>query len=186
MNLVDLREAVRQQLADAVGPKITVQTFGGRFDLAELKRWGARAPCLLVAAMGLPRLELEGGTWNADVRWAVFVLTKDLPQRPRDATALDLVEATLVVIRPEEDWGDPDGQAVRDVAAENLYSGQIDTNGVALWVVTWRQRHDLPPPKDAQLANLADFLTYDVKYNLAEGTAQTEPQAEDKVTLEGA
>jgi hypothetical protein len=118
----------------------SVEPHGGRFDLEELKRFGALAPAARVAVLALrPAQELSSGRLLVTVRCATFVATRDLPALPRDVAALALVDAVLLAIEGNF-WGDAAARRPAGLGAENLFGTTQDRTGVALWAVTWEQQ----------------------------------------------
>lgn len=177
MTLLELRQAIVETLRQRLGVGVEVLTHGGAIDAAEVQRWGAKTPCVAVGLLGIPKLELDGGSWNGDLRWTAFFVASDDARERRDAAAVRLLEAGLAVIRPEERWGDPSGGAPHDLSAANLYSPALDRLNVALWAVAWRQQHQL----DAlDLETLSDFITYDAVIDVG---GDATPKPEDTVTL---
>lgn len=118
----------------------------GRFDLGELKRIAMRAPAVRLAIIGAPAIaERSDERLQMDVSLAAFVITRDAPRLPRDEAALNIVEAIVRLVSLNQ-WGrqqqDVDFGLLlpREMRAENLYSGEVDRRGVALWAVSWRQQ----------------------------------------------
>lgn len=111
----------------------------GRFDEAELKRVATRAPALFVSCLGCLTVT-NPGTEQADasLALAVYIVTQSVPGLPRDAGARNLAEA-LVTLVPLERWGLSGCGEAQAVRATNLYSGDVDKLGVALWAVSWQQ-----------------------------------------------
>lgn len=128
-------------------PNLAVAAHGGQFTERELPMLLAQVPTLLVAIAGIGALEPRGETgWRAAVRWAVYVLGADLPAdppdpaQPRAALASDTAFDLLLWL-PGQSWNlagarPPDPASF---AADNLYTGHVNTLRVALWGVTWTQ-----------------------------------------------
>lgn len=180
MSLVTLREAIRSKLASEIQDVIGVHTHGGRFDADELARWTRIAPCAHVGILGIPTTELEGGQIVANVEWGAFIVTKDKPGVKRDEAALVLVEAFLNVIRPTQRWDDTNAHRPQNIKASNLYGGKLDSNGAAIWAITWSQSYDI---NAVDYSSLADFLTYHSTAKLSDD--EDVPVGEDTVTLDG-
>lgn len=162
MNALDVRAQVVAGIQAVVGDRVQVESHRGRFDSpAELKRYSMRAPAVLVALLWAQRDYTAPGLW--DLRFNVFVVTRDAPGVPRDVSALALVTQIGVTL-DAADWGVADCFAPSDVRADNLYSGQIDTLGVGMWGMRWDQRFTL----DAlDPADLEPFLTFHEDTDLA-------------------
>jgi len=158
MSLLSLRQAVVAALAPALtlpGKAVAVAAHPGRFDAGELRRCATKAPIVLVSALGASDIQ-DGGEVQGLCQMAAFVLCRDLPRLPRDVAALSLVERLLRAV-PGNDWSGQASQAPRDLRAENLFSGELDQAGVALWAVSWRQLAVLAPG-DADAGSLDWFL----------------------------
>ncbi|WP_174889357.1 phage protein Gp37 [Candidatus Williamhamiltonella defendens] len=135
--------ALRQAIMDKINAQLTelkaVAPHPGRFNLDELKRIATQLPAVRVALMGMPRVHmLETGENEAVLRLAAFVVTGDRRQLPKDEAALAIVESLLVLI-PGQRWGVTGTMDAKDVKADNLFSGQVERQGVAMWAVTWEQ-----------------------------------------------
>ncbi|MEC7376838.1 MAG: hypothetical protein VX421_04450, partial [Pseudomonadota bacterium] len=86
----------------------------------------------------------------------------------------DYSEALLRLVR-NNTWQLENTQKPARVAAENLYSGQLDRHGIALWAVSWQQGISL---STTDIAELADFTLYTATHEVGDG-----PVAEDRVEL---
>ena len=133
------RDAIVNAIKTALPDLYTVEAHGGRFDLKELTRWSKQAPAVLVAAVSVPAIA-DGPTNIAEVRWVAYLVTRDTPQATRDVAALDFSEALLRLVR-KNTWNLDNTQNPTRVAAENLYSGQLDRHGIALWGRELAARH---------------------------------------------
>ena len=167
------RDAIVAAIKAALPDLYTCEAHGGRFDLNELTRWSRKAPAVLVAAVSVPAIS-DGPTNNAEVRWVAYLITRDTPEATRDVAALDFSEALLRLVR-KNTWQLDNTQNPQRVAAENLYSGQIDRHGIALWAVSWQQAVSL---RASDIAELADFTLYTATHEVGDG-----PVAEDRVEL---
>lgn len=184
MSLVTLREAVRRTLKEAATDAVDVKCHGGRFDGDEVKRWAVTAPCALVGILGMPAFEYEGGQLVAGVEWGVFIVTKDKNGVKRDEAALALLEQFLSVITPSQRWNDEATHAPENIRATSLYGSRVDTNGLAIWAITWSQKHDI---NAVDVSTLDDFLTYRSEINLTDDEDADDAELGiDTVTLEGA
>ena len=140
MKLNELRQGIVDVIT-AANPTIkTVETRPGKFDITDLKRIGAgKIPAALVSILGLPKVTRTATDENAlDVRLAVFIITKDKGAQNKDAAALDIVEDLLARI-PDNRFGVQAVGVPESVKADNLYSGNLDKTGVAIWAITWSQ-----------------------------------------------
>jgi hypothetical protein len=180
MSILSLRDTIKDTLATDINSLAKTYTHGGRFTEEELKRWAVQAPCAIVCATSVSDYTYEGGQCVAKVDWAIFILTKDAPPVKRDALALTLVEAVLGVVTPLQRWNDTSAHMPEGIKAPNLYSGKLDTTGIALWAVTWSQGYDI---NSFDASALDDFLTYTATTQLSDN--EDVPKADDLVELEG-
>lgn len=167
------RDAIVSAIKTALPDLYTCEAHGGRFDLNELNRWSKQAPAVLVAAVSVPSIA-DGPTHIAEVRWVAYLVTRDTPQATRDIAALDYSEALMRLVR-KNTWQLDNTHNPTRVAAENLYSGQLDRHGIALWAVSWQQGISL---RNTDIAELADFTLYTATHEVGDG-----PVAEDRVEL---
>ena len=169
MSLLDVRASIVTALTAALPAGTSVQAHRGRFDsAAEIQKFAAKAPAVLVACV---RAGLRGpgqGLAQMPASWAIYVITRDIPQMPRDAGAIALVEALMLQVSGNC-WGRTDISAPSDVQAQNLYAGSIDTLGVALWAVTFEQLVT-DPMVDATTLN--DFVTFHQDIDMAPADGQ--------------
>ena len=172
MSVLTVRDAIVADLRAALPELVSCGTYPGRFDAAELARFSTRVPTALVACLGLDAID-ERGEVGALASLAVFVVAGQ-----RDTVALAVVEAVAARVIGNR-WGSDLVETLpADVRAENLYSAAMDTRGVALWSVNWRQRVTLDPRVPA---GLDDFLTFDARYERP--GEDGEPIAEDLVSM---
>ena len=167
------RDAIVSAIKPALPDLYTCEAHGGRFDLNELNRWCKQAPAVLAAAVSVPSIE-DGPTRIAEVRWVAYLVTRDTAQSTRDVAALDYSEALMRLVR-KNTWQLDNTHNPTRVAAENLYSGQLDRHGIALWAVSWQQGISL---RNTDIAELADFTLYTATHEVGDG-----PVAEDRVEL---
>ena len=167
MTLADLRAAIIADLQTRLSQNVKVEGHGGRFSADELQRYGAKAPTVLVAILGLGELTASGSTVDASVACAALVVTSDRPSLPRDLGALAIV-TTLAPALPGNAFA-LDVSGATNVRADNLYSAQVDKLGVALWALTWRQPGVTLNALDP--AALDDFLMLHVDYDAAAGVS---------------
>lgn len=178
MSLIGLRSAIVADITSKIPDFHTVQAHGGTFDKDELKRIALKSPACLVALMGGP-LAREGGSPTGEPTLFAFVVTGGSSSTKRNRAAIILVEEVIRLVA-NNSWKYECAQAPNGMRMDNLYSGEIDKEGVALWSVSWSQRTDIatfdPDDPTAQAtidANLADFkeMHFDIEPQPAEGIA---------------
>ncbi len=142
--LTTYRQMVLDGIHAAMPELKEVAAHPGRFDLGELKRIAMRAPAVRMAILGGPRIaEQSDERLRVDLACALFVITRDAPGLSRDEAALNITEALIRLISLNQWQITPDAgfglMLPREVQTENLYSGEVDKRGVALWGIHWRQ-----------------------------------------------
>lgn len=164
MTPLELRSAIIAEVREKVSVlQENCQAHGGRFDKGEIRRVAIKSPVVLIACLGLLGAESDGcGEVDAVFQWGAFVVTTDKPQLPRDAGALAIVTALANII-PGNRWGAAASEPER-IRGDNLFSGQLEGAGVALWAITWQQKLTLGGLEEA---TLDDFLVFHADYDLA-------------------
>jgi hypothetical protein len=164
VSILELRDEITAGILAGIPTLGSCQTFGGRLAQGDIKRFAMKSPAVLVACLGIPSIQDDGGgEIDAVCTWGAFVVTTDRPQLPRDTGALAIV-AALATLIPNNYW---DGKATgipEKIKGDNLYNGSIDGAGVALWVVTWQQKTTLG---GLDMGDLDDFLLLHADYDLA-------------------
>lgn len=150
-----VRSAIVATIAQNLPALKSCAPHGGRFDLQELQRWSMQAPAVAVSAVQIPGVANDE-TNQVRVRWVAYLIVKDAPGVTRDVVALDYTEALLRLARGNT-WGLDNLQRPESLAADNLYNGQSDRKGMALWAVSWQQSVNL---RHADISQLADFELY--------------------------
>jgi len=141
MSLTALRAAVVSSIASNISTFRAVQAHGGKFNVEELKRIAVQSPACLITMLGGP-FTRQGVQAVGAVQIVAFVVTGGTSATKRDEAALVLAEA-LAGLVAENKWDYEHAKAPERMALGNLYSGELDRAGVALWAVTWTQQADL-------------------------------------------
>lgn len=182
--LDDVRTAIVDTLkidAALKGLDVDVRTHRGRFTMEDLKIIAARPMSCLVSFLAVKRAELQSGEVRCRCLFGAFVVTIDKPKVSRDSSAL-VITTRLLMLIPGNLWG-LEISAPENIDAVNLYSGNLNEKGVALWAVTWEQ----PVAFDVTALNddetLGDFLKFHADWDFVpvDGTYA----ASDDVTLPG-
>jgi phage gp37-like protein len=164
MILTQLRDKIVAGIKTAAPSLKEVKEHGGRFGLAEIKAAATKAPAARVACLGLSGIEFEGAVAKARSVWGVFIVAADQVASRRDAVALAMV-ATLGAVLPGNCWTlEASVDGARDVRADNLFSRELDRQGVSLWALTFNHLVDLGR---VDPADLDDFVRAYVDYDLA-------------------
>ena len=163
MILTDLRTAIVAQIKTDLPSLKSVEAHGGRFTLPELKAVAVKSPAVRVACLGVSRATSTAQGVDVVAAWGAFVISKDLHPVSRDAVTLGLVSALLPIV-PLNCWGLEDYvDSARDVRADNLFSRDLDAQGVSIWAVTWRHTVTLGRVDES---TLDDFLRAWVEYDI--------------------
>jgi hypothetical protein len=179
MSLVGLRSAVVASLGTNVPAFHTAQAHGGRFNRGEITRLALQSPGVFVAVMGGP-ITREGGSVVCAAELVAYVITGGTSIEKRDEAALVLAEEVARQVANNA-WAYTGSRAPSNISTANLYSGDVDKLGVALWSVAWTQLIDLITEDDT--LTLDDFERLYVDYDLAPKDETID--AQDIVTLEG-
>ncbi|MCP1375389.1 DUF1834 family protein [Dyella lutea] len=172
MSLLDVRTAIVDTIKAALPASTMVEAHRGRFDsVEELKRFATRAPAVLVALLRAPLNDATEAMPRIPAGWAVFVVTRDIPQLARDAGAIALVEKLQLLISGNT-WGRDDTSAPVSIDASNLYSDRIDNLGVALWGISFEQTISNPVLDQAALDALGLFETFHQDIDVAPADGQ--------------
>lgn len=172
MSTVSVRTAIVDTIRTALGAGVKhVAAHSGRFSSSELGRVSAKAPAVFIAALAQSNINSRNGSDTATVSWAAFVVTRDFPNLPRDVSALAVVDALKHII-PENRWGltDEAEGTPKNIQAQNLFSADIDTKGVAMWALSWQQ--DIADTSALDVNALANFLRMDTTTDVDPAQAQ--------------
>ncbi|MGD0564542.1 MAG: hypothetical protein ABSA66_15805 [Roseiarcus sp.] len=176
-DLLSLRDAVVVSLKAKLPEGLSIETHGGTFDLAEVKRFATLAPAVRVAIVGAGRASrYADGRWKVPVRFAAVVFTRDTADTTkvrRDAAALLLASAIELAVASNR-FGLEGVFQPEDVEARSEYSGPLDTLGVALWQVTWTSAALIGAPNDPPDTAIA-ALTQGLVEGVATWNAPTPP-----------
>lgn len=165
-----VRDRIVAELSRRMTTIRSVEAHGGTFDMDEVKRFALAAPAVRVAMLGIGRISRYGtGELLAPVNFAAVCVARDEAKAgvgviPKDiGCAAIAAQATLIVDGNRWGWaasGDGPGMVgvPEELQAENLYSGQIDKTGVALWQVTWTQVIRLGATREDALALLSQLI----------------------------
>ncbi|MDO6747211.1 phage protein Gp37 [Gilvimarinus sp. 1_MG-2023] len=137
--LADVTAELKNQLAELA---TDVETHPGRFTEDEIRHI-ARAPrAVRVAVEDILETKINAMGKRKQHTVAVFavVICSDQYGADRAQSAIDVVEKLISVIYRNR-WNSDDYQAVLDnsISAQNIYSGETERSGIAMWAVTWNQ-----------------------------------------------
>lgn len=146
----------------------TVERHIGRFDKADdIKRWMSnRDGGVRIAALRVPQYETVGNRLIGNVNLVAYVFTTDQFGYEKDLRA-EVVAGKLVRELVDRSALPTAYGRVENVRSDNLYSGEIDKLGIAIWSVTWSQQWYLD--EEIDLSTLDDFITFGLKGEVADG-----------------
>ena len=146
----------------------TVERHIGRFDKADdIKRWmSKRDGGVRIAALRVPQYETVGNRLIGNVNLVAYVFTTDQFGYEKDLRA-EVVAGKLVRELVDRSALPTAYGRVENVRSDNLYSGEIDKLGIAIWSVTWSQQWYLD--EEIDLSTLDDFITFGLKGEIADG-----------------
>ncbi|MEW6648152.1 MAG: phage protein Gp37 [Pseudomonadota bacterium] len=189
-HLTDCRAAIVAAIEAALKTPLklrTVEAHRGRLTGSELKRLGTRAPAVLLGCLGWSALRDQAGETEANVTWVATIVTKDAPDEDRGTAAVVIANAVGGLVMGNT-WG-LEAQYATGIQARNLYAGDVDMQGVALWTVSWQQwmtialDGEFDPANIAAVAALGDLITVHAEHYDPGGIAAGEdPRAIDEVT----
>lgn len=154
----------------------TVQEYGGEFDAAEVNQLSFAAPAVFIAVLGWRGTNTSTrltGKHVRQYRLGAFIATKHVRRELRMRAAMAIAERLTIGLRT---WA-PHVSTPIEIAgledeptAENLFSRGIDKQGLALWLVDWRQciRPTVP------LEQLYDLVAVDIVDTTLQGSAPTD------------
>jgi hypothetical protein len=154
----------------------------------------------VVFAGGAPK-EYGGETAHLNASWVVIVATAnaagEAARRRGDGTSVGAYALLELVLAYLHGYTVPGEGSLSLVNTENLYDGQIDKQGLAIYAATFQMPMALPA--DLDLASLTPFETFDAFYDIPKFETEAErlkwlagdfttstPDAEDNVALEQA
>lgn len=156
-----------------------VERHVGRFDTTEqLNYWlSEKGGGIRVAALRVPKMEQVGHELIGSVHFVAYVFTTDVFGYQKDIRA-EVMVAALAEALLETEWRKGKASSgVSGLRSDNLYSGQIDQKGVAIWSVTWSQ--DWPLNRPIDLSTLDEFKTLGMTAQIADGA----PELKGKIEL---
>lgn len=150
MRIVDYRAAVASAIFAKLPDLKECRPYAGRFDLTELKNITTRCPAIFVAVLGSRDNGAYGdGRRAVALNLAAYVVTMDQPGTDRDIAALNLCEILQGWI-PHQRFGTDDCADAGEVRFDNLYSGSLRGQAIALMAVTWQQLLVIGEPCDPE------------------------------------
>lgn len=133
-----LLNAVKSTIKDWLPALKSVEIHGGRFSLADVKKYSTRTPAVFVTALNIPPREIGSQDVDAPVDLMLFIITKDAPGLSRYESALAIAEHIAERL-PGKNLGLSFAFPAEQVQAKNLHTTELANIGVTLWGVAWKQ-----------------------------------------------
>jgi phage gp37-like protein len=178
MKIIEVRDAIVTTMQEKLGDKVTVFAHGGTFDLAQINRYAAKAPAVVVSLFAMRDFVIEGTERVADLRWLIMIITRDLANENRGDQALAILEVILHLIGDQR-WGVDGVQRTTNLNGANMFTAKVDAKGLAAWSLMWDQRIDMDGTFQS---SLDDFKTLQTKWDL-DTTDGIDDDAEDLISL---
>lgn len=173
---------IERGLASLLSPVI-LRGHKGSFGYAEVKRYGANAPCV-VFAVDEATQEIYGRSVRFTLSCVCFSITKDSPGNDRMLQVFELVER-LGNFLPSTDWGTGETIAApSNISHRNLYTPELDSLGLTMWGTRWMQLVTLRPAVSVDsLDDFARMFVTNVQARPTEQSSDTDA-SEQLITLE--
>lgn len=140
MTIIDVLNAIKTAINTKLPELRRCEVHGGRFDLNELKRIATQTPAVFVSVLATPDLKVVGtGENDIELSIAIYIITADKVTLPRAVSVINLTEAILMLISLNG-WGLTKINQPTDIGSHNLYSGDIDKHGIAMWAISFNQK----------------------------------------------
>lgn len=151
----------------------------GRFDKPnEIKSWLSKKDGgIRIAAMRVRNIEQLGGQMTGDIDFVAFVFCTEQFGYSRDQRA-EVIAGRLAKLLIANKGVPTANKKATDLNMDNLYSGDVDGLGLALWSVSWTQNWVLDKPLTA--AELDDFVTFHASAEIADRA----PTMDSDITLD--
>ena len=177
-----------------------VDSLPGVWDGEMFKRLLRTVPGVYIVFAGGAPKNYGGESAFINASWVVIVATGNASEAARrrgDGTGIGAYDILERVLAHLHGYVVPEEGALSLVSVENLYSGEVDKQGLAIYAATFQMPMSLPA--DLDLAALDAFETFDAFYDIPKFETEAErlkwlagdfttstPDAEDNVALEQA
>lgn len=146
-----------------------VETLPGDWDDETLRRLLRAVPGAYVAFSGGPMLTTVNTGVTISATWVVYAVTGhasgEAARRRGDSRQVGGYEVVQRLVGRLHMWEpDPEQGPLVTSSIENLYTGSLDKQGIAVYAVTFKQELNLHVIADP--AELADFETFDARLDV--------------------
>lgn len=108
----------------------------GRFNLEDLERTTITVPSLRMAVLDVSMATTAGGTQDAELRCAAFVITEG---KARDKQAWAIAEIVSVMLHTSQRFGLTALKAPETIKIQPVISGGLKSKAVSVIAVEWKQ-----------------------------------------------
>ncbi|MGO2235531.1 MAG: hypothetical protein ACTH5B_15790 [Marinomonas sp.] len=140
----------------------------GRFDKPdEIKNWMSRKDGgIRIAALRVRNIDQSAGQMTGDVDLVAYVFCTEQFGYSRDQRA-EVIAGRLAKLLLANKGVPTANKKATDLNMDNLYSGDVDGLGLAIWSVSWTQNWVLD--KSITAADLDNFVTFHATAEIADG-----------------
>jgi hypothetical protein len=151
----------------------------GRFDKPnEIKNWmSGKDGGIRIAALRVRNIDQSAGQMTGDVDLVAYVFCTEQFGYSRDQRA-EVIAGRLAKLLLANKGVPTANKKAESLNMDNLYSGDVDGLGLAIWSVSWTQNWVLDKPLTA--ADLDDFVTMHATAEIAHGA----PTMDSDITLD--
>jgi hypothetical protein len=151
----------------------------GRFDKPdEIKNWMSRKDGgIRIAALRVRNIDQSAGQMTGDVDLVAYVFCTEQFGYSRDQRA-EVIAGRLAKLLLANKGVPTANKKAESLNMDNLYSGDVDGLGLAIWSVSWTQNWVLDNPLTAD--DLDDFVTMHATAEIAHGA----PTMDSDITLD--
>lgn len=151
----------------------------GRFDKPdEIKNWMSRKDGgIRIAALRVRNIDQSAGQMTGDVDLVAYVFCTEQFGYSRDQRA-EVIAGRLAKLLLASKGVPTANKKAESLNMDNLYSGDVDGLGLAIWSVSWTQNWVLDTPLTAD--DLDDFVTMHASADIADGA----PVMDSDITLD--
>ena len=146
---------------------LVIERHAGEFaDMQELMRYARMGASVRVAALAFNDKQSWEGLVTANVLMAAYIVCQNIGHLTADVLA-EVIAGEVVELVGHERWGLDDCDEATQIEGKNLYTTQLDKQGMSVWVVSWVQRMRINTPISE--SELDDFLRLYLEQHLGDG-----------------
>lgn len=185
MTLAQIEDYLINRIKAAFNGRLkAVESLPADWDSDTFKRLLRMAPGAFVVFGGGAHADRNTGA-SIDGRFSVIAVTAhasgELVRRRGDSREIGAYEIVEIAVPLLHEHTIPDVGMLKLTGVDNLFTGELDRQGAAVYAATFSLPITFAPTLDP--ATLDDFLTFHADYDLA--PTDTAIDATDTVTLEG-